>query len=72
MKLVDLMNGCLDAGDVPGAAFCVLAHPMSQKLENRSVDRLLAIATGISDATECDLMMIEIACDLICVREKLH
>lgn len=72
MKLVDLMNGCLDAGDVPGAAFLILAHPMSQKLENRSVDRLLAIATGIADPTDCDCLMIEITCDLICEREKLH
>lgn len=65
MQISDLINGCLDAGDVPGAASGIIGHPISQALSEPSIRRFWALAYGNAQPTRCDRIMLEISAGLI-------
>lgn len=70
MDTLTYMNGSLDAGDIPSAAACILADPVSLVLRQRSVERLFRIAFDGAEPTKCDELVISIIADIMAARAR--
>jgi hypothetical protein len=70
MRIIDIFNGCLDAGDLPGAAAAVLAHPASQGLDRPAVTKLFQIAFCNAPAGKADFAMIDLMGTIIDIAER--
>lgn len=69
-KLIDILNGALDAADWQTAAACITAHPVSEKLSQQSNLRLVAISMSETEPTPCDKLVIEIVSDAVAMIER--
>jgi hypothetical protein len=70
MNTLTYLNGCFDAGDIPSAAACILADPVSMVLQPRSIDRLYRIAFDQANTTPADVVMIGIIGDIMAARYR--
>lgn len=70
MRILDVIDGCLDAGDVAGAAAGVLAHPSSRRLDRSIISKLFAIAYGGEPAHKVDEAMISLMRDVAAIDEE--
>lgn len=64
MEIIAIMDGCVDAKDYAGASACLLAHPVSQALNERSIKRLWGFAYQEVQPTPIDEAMIEVLADI--------
>ena len=70
MRLIDIFEGCLDAGDLAGAAAAVLAHPASQGLDRPAVRKLYQIAFCGAPAGKADFAMIDLMGTIVHIAER--
>lgn len=71
MQLIHIIDGCLDAGDIAGAAAAVLAHPYSQRFDRPTVERLFAIGFGGFEPSKVDVAMLGLLGDAVAIAEEI-
>jgi hypothetical protein len=60
MSILDIIDGCLDSGDVPSAAAAVLAHPSSRRLDRATISKFFQIAFCGASFTNVDAAMVSL------------
>jgi hypothetical protein len=70
MRILDIIDGCLDGGNVRGALAGVLAHPSSLRLARKTISRFFEIAYLDRPVTDADAAMADLMAKVAHIDEE--
>lgn len=71
MQLTHILNGCLDAKDFRGAALAVVNHPLAERFDRKTIDRLFSIGALGTEPDKVDQAFISLVGDMVSIAEEL-